>query len=281
MSKSKLDLSVMETHSNSARLEIDRQQLATLPPAQRLAFYERTLLQHTPIHILPDGTFSKLESQLALTWQLTVPTHANDTLTAEAAEVFYSRNEFAVLVGTVPSFVAWKVGGYFRPSDLVTRLTVLYGPPQAPGGGNSALAPMLSMPRLRSVRIIFRDYDCKGFGPGKYLKPSVWAILELQKLTELTLQLIGVSRNMDEEGTLKDITSYLDAPTAADEADWLASQRIIEQHRGPEASYQGILQKYGWPLDYCFEKLCTRVYVRRWAEEQRLGMLAPQDVEMT
>jgi hypothetical protein len=52
-----------------------------------------------------------------------------------------------------PSFVAWKVGSYFRPSDLVTWLTVLYGPPEAPGGGNSALAPMLSMPRFRAVLV--------------------------------------------------------------------------------------------------------------------------------
>src|SRR2546421_1655983 len=99
MFKSQLDLPVTETHSNSARLGIDWQQLATLPPAQRLAFYERTLLQHAPIHILPDGTFSNLESQVALTRQLTIPSHANDSLAAEAAEVFYSRNEFAVPAG--------------------------------------------------------------------------------------------------------------------------------------------------------------------------------------
>ena len=99
-----------QTQSNSAAAEIVRQQLASLPPAQREALYEQMLVQSGAIHILSGGTFSKLESQPALMWRLTVPTHADDTLAAEAAQVFYSHNEFAVSVKTLSLFTVSWVG---------------------------------------------------------------------------------------------------------------------------------------------------------------------------
>lgn len=88
-------------------------QVAALAPAQRMAFYEQALVQHRPIHILSDEVFSGLEGQPMAMWQLTIPTHENDRIAAEAAQVFHSRNEFSVSIGTVPNFVAWWVGSYF------------------------------------------------------------------------------------------------------------------------------------------------------------------------
>ena len=276
-----------QTQSNSVTPEVVRQQLAILPPAQRLALYERNL-QHTPIHISSDGRFSNLEPHLALTWQLTIPINLEDIFAAEAAEVFYSRNEFAVPIATIPSFAVWEVGNYFRPSDLVTRLAVLYGPQEGPLEGpfesrqssNSNLLPVLSMPRLRSVRLVFPEPISKGRGLLHYLYPSAWAILELQKKTELMLQ----TEYRDTYGALvglTNVTSYLDPPTAADEAAWLEGKRIIAQYKGYRASHQGTLDECGWKYSCSMEELSGRVNMRLWAEKQRLEMLASQDVEMT
>jgi hypothetical protein len=295
MSKSSLDFALTQmqskvqtqaqtqAQSKSATSDIGWQQLAILPPAQRLALYEQNL-QHTPIHISSDGRFSNLEPHLALKWHLTIPMNPKDIFAAEAAEVFYSRNEFAVPIATIPHFVAWQMGNDFRPSDLVTRLAVLYGQPEGPIGSrqsdNRELLPVLSMPRLRSVRLVYPTLDSKCHCLTDYLRPSAWAILELQRKTELRLQM--ERRNeYDEVVQITDITSYLDPPTAVDEAAWLEAERIIAQYQGPLASYQGILDACGWKHGYSREELCVRLSVRQWAEKQRLEMLASQDVEMT
>ena len=270
-----------------ATLEIVRQQLAHLPAAHRAAFYERSLVQNGAIRISQDGTFSILEEQLAILWQLTIPTtHPEDTIATESAQVFYSRNEFAVPIAAIPSFAAWRVGGAFKPSDLITGLVVQYGPPTAPGGGNDELMPLLSMPRLSSVRLVFQDYEVKGLGPSSYLRPSAWAIMELKKRMAVTLQLrVNESRKpTNEEGVvIRDITRFLDAPTREDEAMVEASRRTVEGYRGPSPNVRSILMQCGWSWEDSEKvmELTNRVLIRDWVEEQRLEMLASRDVEMT
>jgi hypothetical protein len=286
MFKSKKDLIVTgaETQSNSAFLEIYRQQIATLPQAQRLAIYEQTLLQPTAIHILPNWSFSQLSSQLAITCCLTIPTRANDIVAAEAASVFYSRNRFELSIKTIPSFTARQIGNCFRPSDLITRLEVRYEEPQPPIGSsqseNSELFPVLSMPRLRSVLLVFPEIHSKFFGLNDYLRPSAWVIFELQKNAELMLQ----TELRNEHGAIvhiTDVTSYLDAPTPADEAAWLEAERMIGQYKGSASFKQTILDECGWNYGCSREELYARLNLRRCAEEQRLQMLGLQDVEMS
>jgi hypothetical protein len=100
-----------------------------------------------------------------------IPNDNQDTFALEAAQVFYSRNEFAIPIQEIPQFFAWDIGIY-KPNNLTTHLTILFGPPQDPGGGNEELLPLLSMPTLQSIRLIFQDYEIKDLGPGACLKPS-------------------------------------------------------------------------------------------------------------
>jgi hypothetical protein len=282
-----------QTQSSSPAVDVARQQLVKLPLPQRQAFYEQALVQSGPIHIMSDGSFSKLERQPALLWRLTIPTHAGDTLAAEAAQIFYSRNEFAISVKSLYRFTASWVGDYFRPSDLVTQLAVIFGPSLAPGGGNRELLYVLAMPGLRCVRLIFRDLPAKGQGASAFLRPSAWAVLELQNRLALALQLRksnSLSEHEEEDkdtlaGPLEDITSYITPPTATDQWAFECSRRIVAEYRGPLASVDNILKEGGWPFVYPngIAELYARLSVRRWAEEQQLEMLGikhvgPQDV---
>ncbi|KAI9766151.1 MAG: hypothetical protein M1840_006718 [Geoglossum simile] len=274
-----------QTQSSSPAVELVRKQLANLPLAQREAFYEQTLVQSGAIHIMSDGTFSKLEREPALTWRLTIPTHAGDTLAAEAAQVFYSRNEFAVSVKSLYRFTASWVGSYYRPSDLVTRLAVIYGP--SPGGGNRELLYVLAMPGLYSVRLIFRDRPGKSQGASVFLRPSAWAVIELQQRVALTLQLRksgSLSEHEEEDketlaGPLEDITGFIIPPTATDAWAYECSQSIVTQYKGPMASVDNILEEGGWPFVYThgIGELYARLSVRRWAGDQQLEMLWLRD----
>jgi hypothetical protein len=78
---------------------------------------------------------SKLEERVRASMQLAVPEVPGDTIGVEATSVFYAENEFAISIESVPSFVSCTVNSFFRPSDLVARVAVLYGPPTSPGGG--------------------------------------------------------------------------------------------------------------------------------------------------
>ena len=265
-----------------------RQQLESLTGAQRAAFYEQTLVQRNPIFISPQGVLHKLEGQLSSMWQLTIPTHEHDGLAAEAAQVFYSRNEFMVSIGTVPGFVAWWVGNFFRPSDLVTRLAVLFGPPLDPGGGNGELLPLLSMPCLLNLRLIYEDYAVKGFGPYHYLRPSFGAVMELKNRAALALQLqlknSGPVTSINGEGMvnepLKDITGYLNPPTPADIQTVDAGNRALEGYRGHLADIANCLMDCGWTAvaSQEFIVLRWRVMIMEWVNEQRS---VSQDVEMS
>src|SRR5436190_14595165 len=210
------------TQSNHPTLHVNRQQLATLPQVQRLAVYEQTLLRSTAIRISPDGSPPVGASHL------TIPTHVNDAVATEAAIVFYSGNRFEMPIETLPSFATRQISNSLRSSDLVTQLTVLYGKPQYSGVGEksdySELLPALSMPRLRRVCLVFPESALdKTWGFNDYLLPSAWAILELQKKTELMLQ--KYRRVDDVVLDITNATSYLDPPTPADEAAWLEGER--------------------------------------------------------
>jgi hypothetical protein len=215
---------------------VDRQYLSTLPPAERAASYQRSLVQPTAIYIMPDGTFSKLQAPLISSVLLTLPQSQSDTLAFEAARIFYSQNEFAVAISTIPSFIPWSVSNSFKPSDMITRLTVLCGPPTNPGGGNAELRPLLSMPNLRILRLIFQDYQFKGIGPARWLRPSIGVIMEFKTRRGLNmrLQLQSISIGPDgkpedidvEDVELKDITSYLQPPTVEEERAVAESRRI-------------------------------------------------------
>lgn len=245
------------------------------------ASYEKILSQSIPIEVSPDGSFLNMNSEVAINWQRTIPKSLEDTSAIEAAQVFYSRNEFSLPVAIIPSFAAWQVNNCFRPSDLVTRLAIMYGPPEDPGGDNWLLSPLLYMPCLRDVRIVFRDRNGKGFGPYRYLRPSAWAILELQNRTNLKLQLVGGLPFLGGEDREWDITSYINVPTPEDEASWVEANTLIANYRGPCASYQGALADSGWNCELMWEELSTRIEFRKWAEEQRIVIMELQDVEMT
>lgn len=217
--------------------------------------------------------------------QLTVPTHEHDSIAAEAAQVFYSRNEFLISIGTVRDFVAWRVGNNVRPSDLVTRLAVLYGPPHDPGGGNGELVPLLSMPRLQSVRLVFQDHKWKGLGPYAYLRPSFGTLMELRSRTTLTLQLkvfVYETTIGDEDGEtepLQDITVYLSPPTPAELRTVDAGRRALREYRGSSADVANSLVECGWTRTDSedFILLSQRAMIADWTEKYRL---ASQDVEM-
>lgn len=271
-----------------------RQQLATLHPADRAALYQRCLVQRNTIYILPDGTFSKLQDPLINSIHLTTPLHPGDVLGLEAAQAFYSLNEFAIAISTIPNFVSWIVNNSFKPSDTITRLAILYGPPTNPGGGNTELRPLLSMPNICSLRLIFQDYQFKGLGPHCWLRPSIGVIIELRLRSglDLTLQLQHSSRGPDGKPEdidsnnpgLEDITKYLQPPTVEEERTVMESRRVIELYPGPQSSYVNILVECGWSMEdsnRVILDLSPRVVVRDWMEKERLNWLASQDVEMS
>lgn len=170
------------------------------------------------------------------------------------------------------------VGGqlFFRPSDLVTRLAVLYGPSRDPGGGNAELQPLLSMPRLSSVRLVFQDYSAKGLGVGSYLRPSAWMVIELKKRTSLKLQLkLGGYRPLEEDvdtEPLQDITNYLDPLTVVEKSVVESSREVVKHYRGVSASIPNILRENGWSNETSCRilELYSREVILGWMEEQRL-----------
>jgi hypothetical protein len=122
---------------------VDRQHLITLPPASRSAFFHNILVQTTAICILPNGSFSKVQDWVASSIHLTPPNSQKDTSAFEAAQTFYPLNEFAIYITTLPHFISWTKNNVLKPSLLITRLAVLYGPPTNPGVGNEALSSIL------------------------------------------------------------------------------------------------------------------------------------------
>jgi hypothetical protein len=273
---------------------IGRQQLEALPPADRAALYQRYLVQGNTVFILQDGTLSRLQAPLLSSVHLTTPLHQGGTLALAAAHVFYVRNEFALSISTIPNFVPWIVGNTYKPSDLITRLAILYGPPTNTGGGNTELRPLLSMPNLRSLRLIFQDYPFKSLGPHFWLRPSIGAIMELTGRLglDLKLQLQNDSNGFDgkpedidadDQAKLEDITKYLQPPTEEDEKMVAECQRIVGLYQGPRSNHVHILEECGWSAkdsNWVIFGLSRRVAVRDWIEEARLDMLASQDVEM-
>ena len=274
--------------------QVQTQALGTSDRQQLVAHLQRSLVQNSTIYILPDGTFSKLQPTLLSSIHLTTSLDQDDILVLEAAQTFYSQNEFAMSISTIPDFVSWTTSNIFKPSDVITRLAILYGPPTNPGGGNTQLKPLLSLPSLRTLRLIFQDYPFKGLGPHLWLRPSIGAIVELQARPglSLTLQLQRSSRgpdgkpediDADDHGALEDITLYLQPPTAEEERAVTESRMVIDRYRGPQSSHVNILVECGWSAEdssRVVHELSPRVAVRYWMEKERLNSLASQDVEM-
>jgi hypothetical protein len=258
----------------------------TLPPASRSAFFHNILVQTTAIYILPDGSFSKLQDWVASSIHLTYPNSQKDTFAFEAAQTFYSLNEFAISITTLPHFISWTIKNVLKPSLLITRLAVLYGPPTNPGVGNEALSGILELPSLRDLRLVFQDYEFKGFGPSRWLRPSISVISSLSSLPSLSLKLqrANTSRGLDAEpgdididrDELKDVTVFLKEPTAEEERMVREMYRVVTEYAGPRASFVGILTEMGWNdrvAEHVVGELSPRVGVKGWLVEER-------DVEM-
>ncbi|KAH8773153.1 hypothetical protein F5882DRAFT_464950 [Hyaloscypha sp. PMI_1271] len=265
---------------------VDRQHLMTLPPASRSAFFHNILVQTTAIYILPNGSFSKLQDWVASSIHLTHPNSQKDTFAFEAAQIFYSLNEFAISITTLPHFISWTINNVLKPSLLITRLAVLYGPPTNPGVGNEELSGILELPSLRNLRLIFQDYEFKGFGPSRWLRPDISVISSLSSLPNLSLKLqrANTSRGLDavpddidvDRDELKDITVFLKEPTAEEERMVWEMYRVVSEYAGPRASFVGILTEMGWNdrvAEHVVEELSPRVGVKEWLAEER-------DVEM-
>jgi hypothetical protein len=277
---------------------INGQHLTSLPPHERATIYQQYLVQQTPISILPNGSFSKLQSPLASSLHLTNPHSQNDTLALEASQTFYSLNTFAISITTLPSFLSWTLNTNppfplnFKPSSFITCLAILYGPPTSPGGGNEELRGLLQLPNLRNLRLIFQDYEFKGLGPQYWLRPSLSVIDSLASLPHLSLTLqLGIClhgldgrpEDLDTEDVrLRDVTSYLRNPSEEEERVVREMYRVIEGYRGPRASFEGILCEMGWSESDARKvvgELSPRVAVNGWREEERRRGLG--EVEMS
>jgi hypothetical protein len=243
-------------------------------------------VQTTAIYILPNGSFSKLQDWVASSIHLTNPNSQKDTFAFEAAQTFYSLNEFAIPITTLPHFISWTINNVLKPSLLITRLAVLYGPPTNPGVGNEAFSSILELPNLRDLRLVFQDYEFKGFGPSRWLRPSISVISSLSSLPNLSLKLqkANTSRGLDAEpddidvdrDELKDITVFLKEPTAEEERMVREMYRVVREYAGPRASFVGILTEMGWNdrvAEHVVGELSPRVGVKGWLAEER-------DVEM-
>jgi hypothetical protein len=270
----------------------DYQHLRTLPQNERVAFFQRALVQPTTIYILPNGSFSKLEAHVATSLHLTTPQSANATLAHEASFIFYTLNAFAISITLLPHLTTWTINNTFKPSLLITRLVVLYGPPTNPGGGNEELSCLLQLPNLRGLRLVFQDYEFKGLGPHYWLRPSLSVILPLASLPHLRLKLQRAvcSRGLDaqpedidtEDRNLVDVTDYLREPTKEEERVVKEMYRVVGEYKGPRASFEGILTEMGWSGEMAglvVDQLSPRVAVKGWREEERRRGLG--EVEMS
>lgn len=271
---------------------LERQHLATLLPARRASLFQQFLVQQTPIHILADGSFCKLEEPLISSIQLISPLQEADSLAVEAAQTFYSYNEFAISVSTIPKFVAWSVGNAYLPSNIITRLVAFYGSPFDSKEGDNEIMLLLSMPALRNLRLVFQDYKFKG--PEPNIRPSLKTIMLLKAHPNLhlTLQVRKAGHGLfseeayvqDIDMELEDITVYLQPPTIEEERAVMESRAIIANYKGGAAYHVTILMESGWSWEYSekvVHELSWRVRVMEWLEQDRLEMLASQDVEMT
>jgi hypothetical protein len=271
---------------------LERQHLATLLPANRASLFQQFLVQQTPIHILADGSFCKLKEPLISSIQLLSLLHEADTLAIEAAQTFYSCNEFVISVSTIPRLVAWSVGNAYRPSNIITRLVAFYGSPFDRKEGDNEIMLLLSMQALRNLRLVFQDYKFKG--PGPNIRPSLKAILLLKTRPNLQLTLHvrkAGQRLFSEEAyvqdidmELEDITMYLERPSIEEERAVMESRTIIQKYKGGASYHVRILMESGWSWEYSekvVHELSWRVRIREWLEQDRLETLASQDVEMT
>ena len=273
----------------------DFQHLTAFSPPGSTPLYKNALVQPTTIYILPNGTFSYLQPPLVSSIHLTVPRSAADTTALRAAQTFYAQNSFAIAITTISFFTTWTINDIFKPSEFITRLAILYGPPTNPGGGNAELAAVLSMPNLRNLRLIFQDYEFKGLGPYRWLRPSISVIMSLKTNPNLNLKLQLQNSSLGPEGRpedidaddvahLEDITNYLDPPTEEEERIYGESRRIIASYKGPFSSHVSILREYGWSgwdSLRVVREVAARLRVRDWVDEGRVESLGGVDVEMT
>lgn len=275
-----------------------RQQLATLSPADREAIYGNILLQSKAIHFLPNETLSNLHGYVVNSIPLIQPLHDGDTMAIEAARVFYSQNEFVISITTITNFINWTVGNTFKPSDMITRLAVRYGDPHSPGGGNSELKPLLSMPNLLSIRLIFQDYPRHSKTPGPsgpyaYLRPSIGDIMLLKNRQRLNLQLQlkygcklpGKPEDIDPDDVdLQDIMIFLQPPSTEEARIIAESHKIWRRYTGPASYCVSALVESGWSWEdgeRVVLELWVREAVQDWIEQERLNALESQDIEMS
>lgn len=172
-----LDPQQPQTQSQATR---NLQWPTSLPSEELASLNQITLVQCTTIYILLKGTISHLQPSLSTTVHLAIPHYPIDTAAIHAAQTFYAQNSFAISITILPLFTTCTISNILKSSSLITRLAILCGPRTNPGGGNAELATVLSMPNLRSLRLIFQDYEFKGLGPYRWLRPSIRVIMELK-----------------------------------------------------------------------------------------------------
>ncbi|CZR66892.1 uncharacterized protein PAC_16793 [Phialocephala subalpina] len=292
--------SVSQSHypTPGASTPLSRDQLVSLFPNHRAEYLTNILTQAQTITIKFefDLSLTKLSPQLASSLHLTNPNYSDDTLTLEAAHVFFSKNLFLIKTSLIPTFVSWYIGGY-KPSNLMSHLTILTGPQNNRQISNAAFWPLLSLPNLRTLKIIFRDRRGKPAGPYSWLRPATHAILLLQQRLGLGLKLwVGTpsgERSYEEEewdfeadreeANMKEVTDYLRPATDEERREWEEWQGICERYRGPLSSKVTMLWQAGkeWVTHEMWDLMAAKVSVREWNEMGRLEILELGNVVMS
>jgi len=182
---------------NSSPPLISQQQLVVLLPSQRLALYQCSLTQQAPIYISPDGSFSNLS--LTVRDSLHLLTTSNP-ISKGSAQFLHNSNEIFTSISTIPVIFKTQI-------RHLTRLAILFGPPENPGGGSAELFPLLSLPSLTHPRLISQDRPFKDIGPILWLRICIAFILKQQDEKQISL-CVQLKIGGGEE--LEDITQFLD-----------------------------------------------------------------------
>ena len=109
------------------------------------------------------------------------------------------------------------------------------------------------------------------------LTAAIWGGIFGRKLMILCGMVIMVIGSWCPGQVGKNITSYLEPPTPAEERAVVEGQMVIGLYRGSLSSHVNILMESEWSKQdshWVVYELSSRVFVRDWIEEQRLDMLS-------
>jgi hypothetical protein len=267
---------------NSLPLVTSLQQVSSLSQNDRVSIFAATLIQSKSIVIHDNGHFGELIPQVARHTHLIIPTNPLEKQIAiEAAQIFYSRNSFQIHIRIVKDLVSWIVHDVYQPSHYITNLIIIYGSSIEPGG-NEELFPTLTMPSLQNVCLVFQDFEVKGLGPSRWLRPSAYVVLRLQQrlgdglkvlLLSGSRQIESLNERKDEAldmetlSGLKDVKEYLKPATENEKWELSQIQEINRSYTGSSPMVSSILHQAGWQGTYDIERLSAKVNIEQWVKE--------------